>query len=206
LGIVASKLTQAHHLPAVVIALRNGHGKGSARSIPGLNLYECLGACRDDLKGYGGHAMAAGLQIEAHKLESFRARFEAAVADRSDAVALIPQLVIDCELYFEEIAARLVDEIEHLQPFGSNNPPPLFMAQDIEVISAQTIGQRHRRLKLRQGGNRRQKFNAIWFNVDPEQPFHRTYRQIAFRLQWNRWNGSKTIQLLMEAVSGGEDA
>jgi single-stranded-DNA-specific exonuclease len=155
--------------------------------------------------GFGGHAMAAGLQIEAHKLGRFRTHFEAAVAARSDAAALIPRLTIDCELYFEEIAARMVDEIERLQPFGSQNPPPLFMAQDIEVTSAQTIGQRHRRLKLRQRGGRRQSFNAIWFNVDPERPFHKSYRQIAFRLQWNRWNGSKTIQLLMEAVSGGGD-
>jgi single-stranded-DNA-specific exonuclease len=203
LGIVASKLSQAYHLPAVVIALTNGRGKGSARSIPGLNLYECLGACSEDLKGFGGHAMAAGLQIEAHKLESFRTRFEAAVAARSDSTTLIPQITIDCELYFEEIAARLVDELEGLQPFGSANPAPLFMAQDIEVISAQTIGQRHRRLKLRQRGDRRRSFNAIWFNVDPDHPFHKGYNQIAFRLQWNRWNGSKKIQLLMEAVSGG---
>jgi single-stranded-DNA-specific exonuclease len=203
LGIVASKLSQAYHLPTVVIALTNGRGKGSARSIPGLNLYECLRACSEDLKGFGGHAMAAGLQIEAHKLESFRTRFEAEVAARSDATTMIPRITIDCELYFKEIAARLVDELEGLQPFGSDNPAPLFMAQDIEVISAQTIGQRHRRLKLRQVGDRRRSFNAIWFNVDPDHPFHKGYNQIAFRLQWNRWNGSKTIQLLVEAVSGG---
>lgn len=204
LGIVASKLTKSRHLPAVVIALNNGRGKGSGRSVPGLNLYECLGQCADDLLGFGGHAMAAGLQIEAVELEPFRAHFEAAVAAQSAGVDLPPRLDLDCELFFEEIAPRMVNELENLQPFGSDNPAPLFMAQDIEVVSAQKIGQRHRRLRLRQRGNRRQAFNAIWFNVDPdEHPFHQTYAQIAFRLQWNRWNGSKSIQLLMEAVSGG---
>jgi single-stranded-DNA-specific exonuclease len=204
LGIVASKLTQSRHLPTVVIALNNGCGKGSGRSIPGLNLYECLSQCADDLKGFGGHAMAAGLQIEADKLEPFRDHFEAAVAAHGADADLTPRLDLDCELFFEEIGPRMVNEIEGLQPFGSDNPSPLFMAQDIEVVSAQKIGMSHRRLKLRQKGNRRQSFNAIWFNVDPEKhPFHKTYAQIAFRLQWNRWNGSKTIQFLMVAVSGG---
>ena len=203
LGIVASKLTQSRHKPAVVIALNNGRGKGSARSIPGLNLYDCLGRCADDLIGFGGHAMAAGLQIEADRVKAFQSHFEAAVAVQSEGVELTPRLELDCELYFEEIAPRLVNELEGLQPFGSDTPTPLFMAQDIEVVSAQSIGQRHRRLKLRQRGNRRQSFNAIWFNVDAELPFHKRYNQIAFRLQWNRWNGTKTIQLLMEAVSGG---
>ncbi|MDJ0780652.1 MAG: single-stranded-DNA-specific exonuclease RecJ [Desulfosarcinaceae bacterium] len=203
LGIVASKLTQNHHLPAVVIALNNGRGKGSARSIPGLNLYACLRQCAADLQGYGGHAMAAGLQLDARRLDAFRNHFEAAVQAHSGDADLSARLAIDCELYFQEIAPRLVDELENLQPFGSENPAPLFMAQDIVVLSAQTIGQRHRRLKLRQRGNRRERFNAIWFNVEADQPFHKRYTQIAFRLQWNRWNGAKTIQLQLEAVSGG---
>jgi single-stranded-DNA-specific exonuclease len=203
LGIVASKLTQQHHRPTVVIALNNGRGKGSARSIPGLNLYECLGRCAEDLTAYGGHAMAAGLQLEADRLARFEAQFEAAVASLSADADLTPQISIDCELYFDEITPRLVDEIESLQPFGNTNPPPLFMAQDIVVVASQAIGQRHRRFKLRQRGNRGEPFNAIWFNADPEYPSHKGYNQIAFRLQWNRWNGTQTIQLLIEAVSGG---
>jgi single-stranded-DNA-specific exonuclease len=206
LGIVASKLTQKHHRPTVVIAFNNGRGKGSARSIPGLNLYECLGRCAEDLKAFGSHAMAAGLQLEADRLARFEKKFEEAVAASSVDADLTPRLSIDCELYFNEITPRLVDEIEALQPFGSGNQPPLFMAQDIVVVASQTVGQRHRRFKLRQRGNRRESFNAIWFNVDPGNPFHKRYNQIAFRLQWNRWNGTQTIQLLIEAVSGGREA
>jgi single-stranded-DNA-specific exonuclease len=206
LGIVASKLTQKHHRPAVVIGFNNGRGKGSARSIPGLNLYDCLGRCAEDLKAFGGHAMAAGLQLEADRLARFEKHFEAAVAASSVGADLTPRLSIDCELYFNEITPRLVDEIEALQPFGSGNPPPLFMAQDIVVATSQTVGQRHRRFKLRQRGNRRESFNAIWFNVDPGNPYHKRYNQIAFRLQWNRWNGTQNIQLLIEAVSGGSEA
>ncbi|MEJ2641917.1 MAG: DHHA1 domain-containing protein, partial [Desulfosarcinaceae bacterium] len=206
LGIVASKLTQKRHRPAVVIALNNGRGKGSARSIPGLNLYACLEHCAEHLKAFGGHAMAAGLQLEADRLAPFETHFAATVAAYGAEADLTPQLSIDCELYFSQITPRLVDEIEGLQPFGSENPAPLFMAQDIVVIASQAIGQHHRRFKLRQRGNRREAFNAIWFNVDPDDPLHKRYNQIAFRLQWNRWNGSQTIQLLIEAVSGGGSA
>jgi single-stranded-DNA-specific exonuclease len=206
LGIVASKLTQTRHRPTVVIALNNGRGKGSARSIAGLNLYRCLEQCAQDLRAFGGHAMAAGLQIEADRLPQFEKHFAAAVATQSAGADLTPRLTIDCELYFNEITPLLVNEIEDLQPFGSDNPAPLFLAQDIEVVSAQTIGQRHRRLKLRQRGNRKAVLSAIWFNTDPGHPFDKRYNQIAFRLQWNRWNGSQTIQLLMEAVSGGSGA
>jgi single-stranded-DNA-specific exonuclease len=205
LGIVASKLTQKHHRPSVVIALNNTHGKGSARSIPGLNLYECLKDCAADLKAFGGHAMAAGLQLEVDRLARFEAHFESAVAANSADTDLTPRLSIDCELYFNEITHRLVDEIESLQPFGSGNPPPLFMTQNIVVVASQTIGQRHRRFKLRQRGNHGEVFNAIWFNVAPDDPFYKHYNQIAFRLQWNRWNGTRTIQLLIEAVSGGSN-
>ena len=199
LGIVASRITEMYNRPAILIAIEEGLGKGSARSIPGLNLYESLVQCSDHLESFGGHAMAAGLTIREERIPDFQNALEKVIQRQSQGKDLVPKIWIDTELEFAQISGALIDELESLMPFGAGNPEPLFMARGIEVVTSKKVGKYHRRMVLRQStGNPQPTFTAIHFNVD-EQTFQKDrFDQIVFKLQWNRWNGRKTAQIVIE--------
>jgi len=201
MGIVASRLVKKYFRPVVLIAFQNGEGKGSARSIPGFNLYNGLAACTDVLEAFGGHSMAAGLKIRTSQLAFFREAFDIAVRQKTAPDDFTPILTIDHELNFDDIDASLLDGLETLKPFGQGNPEPLFMARNITVVSSKIVGQNHRKMVLGQSGQYTQKrFAAIQFNIDINNELPDAFNQIAFRLRWNYWNNTKTIQMQIEAV------
>ena len=198
LGIVASKLVDRYFRPVVLVSTRTTVGKGSGRSIPGINLHACLKKCADHLKAFGGHPMAAGLQIHRESLPLFEEAFEGAVAAAGPHAGTSRPILIDATLDFEGITDALVDEIEGLAPHGEGNPEPLFMAGDIQVKNMRIVGRHHRQMTLTQAGHRGEKaMKAIQFNVDPGERPDR-FDKIAYRLRWNRWNGKKIPQLLIE--------
>jgi single-stranded-DNA-specific exonuclease len=199
LGIVASRLVERHYRPVVLISTREGIGKGSARSILGFNLYRGLTACADKLENFGGHGMAAGLGIRTDNISAFKAAFEQTAATASVDIDPAPEIRIDCVLDFEQITDQLIDDIDALQPFGSGNSQPLFMAGDVQVMRSQIVGDRHRRMRLTQSGTGRS-FPAIQFNIDPSQALPERLKKIAFHLQWNRWNGGKSAQMVIEEI------
>jgi len=199
LGIVASRMMHTYHRPVVLISLQNGMGKGSARSVEGLNIYDALAACDPFLEGFGGHAMAAGLQIREENIADFQNAFEKEIQLTTSPDTLVPALQIDSELDFGTISDDLIDELEALMPFGAGNPEPLFLARNVKVVNSQIVSQSHRRMILSQAsGYATAKIPAIHFNVndDDAKKFH--FDQIVFRLQWNRWNGKKTAQIVVE--------
>ncbi|MDM8543813.1 single-stranded-DNA-specific exonuclease RecJ [Desulfococcaceae bacterium HSG9] len=201
LGIVASRLVKKYFRPVVLIAFQDGTGKGSARSIPGFNLYNGLAACEDVLKGFGGHSMAAGLKISPTQLAHFREAFDMAVRQKTEPDDFIPVLRLDYELKFDDIDVPLLDSLETLKPFGQGNPEPLFMARDIMVVSSKIVGRNHRKMVLSQSGQYTQnRFAAIQFNLDDCDNLPDVFDQIAFRLRWNYWNNAKTMQMQIEAV------
>ncbi len=197
LGIVASKLTNQFFRPTILISSRNGIGKGSGRSIPGVNLYEGLRACSSHLEKYGGHPMAAGLQIRPERIDAFRQDFEAWASEFVGPEPPLKKIAIDCELNFQEVTETLINELERLMPFGEGNPEPLFLARNVQVSSSKIIGKHHRRMSLRQGNPSARAMNAIQFNVDRSR-LTDNFEQIAFRLRWNRWKGRKTAQIIIE--------
>ncbi len=199
LGIVAAKLVARYYRPVILISLRNGIGKGSGRSIPGFHLLDGLKKTSDHLVRFGGHAMAAGLTIEADAINAFRRCFEATVTEKTRPDDFIPQVAIDRVLRLEDITPVLISQLETLQPFGPENPEPLFLAHNITVSFSRIVGGRHRQLKLTsRGASPKTAFNAIQFNVAPDETPPTVYKDVAFRLRWNRWNGRKSIQLLVE--------
>jgi single-stranded-DNA-specific exonuclease len=203
LGIVASRLVDNYFRPVVVISTKNGVGKGSARSITGFDLYEGLSACSDDLVQFGGHSMAAGLKIKLKNIERFKINFDNSVAAGIKPADLTPKLSIDCELGFNDISDSLIDEIESLTPFGNGNPEPLFIAKNVEVFSSKIVGKNHRSMLLKQSAGKMPKiFNAIHFNALTDAPLKDNFDRIAFRLRWNRWNGQKKVQIIVEEISG----
>ena len=199
LGIVASRIVETYHRPVVLIATSGELGKGSARSIPGLDLYKALETCSHCLEEFGGHSMAAGLTIKAENLVEFQRTFEKAVARISPPDDAAPSLIIDAELHFDDISEKLLDEIETLSPFGTGNPEPIFMTRNIKVVSSQMVGKNHRKMVLNQdAGRTKRPVPAIRFNAEDSMLTKMEFARIAFRLRWNRWNGKQTIQLIIE--------
>ncbi|UCD88493.1 MAG: single-stranded-DNA-specific exonuclease RecJ [Desulfobacterales bacterium] len=202
LGIVATRLTRKYFRPVVLITLMNGTGKGSARSTPGVNLYDALLACVDDLETFGGHAKAAGLEIKPENIESFKIHLERAVNRMTTPEDFTPKIIIDYELHFTDISTGLIDQIETLKPFGNGNNEPLFVARNVNVISSKIVGHHHRRMRLSQSvGKSQTVFNAIQFNVDPHASATEHFDQMAFKLRWNHWNGEKIAQIIIEEPS-----
>lgn len=204
-GIVASRLVEKFSRPTILISTRNGMGKGSGRSIGGFDLYDSISACSKDLQGFGGHSMAAGLTIKKEDIPSFSSHLKKVSRDffRSDRPA--PPLLIDCEINLNQIAPELIDKLESLRPFGTQNPEPLFMARQVFVISSDLVGGVHRRMTLGQNQSQTQTgrgthIAAIQFNIDPQKPPPELFQQIAFKIRWNRWRNKKTAQILIEAT------
>ncbi len=199
LGIVASRITEKYFRPVVLIAVNDELGKGSARSIPGLDLFKALHACQDCLEDFGGHSMAAGLTIRSQNLAEFQHTFEKTVAKMTGPDDSIPQLSIDAEIKFTDISEILINEIEALSPFGIANPEPVLMVRNVKVVSSKIVGRNHRKMLLAQDCDRAHKpVHAIRFNADGRMQTETAFNRIAFRLRWNRWNAQKTIQLIIE--------
>jgi len=201
LGIVASRLMKKYFRPVVLITTADGIGKGSARSIPEINLYEGLSACADDLETFGGHSMAAGLKIKTENIDRFKNHFENIVNRMANPVDFIPKISIDCRLDFVDISDKLLDELESLKPFGIANHEPLFMTEKVQIKTSKYVGDHHRQMVLEQKiGKTKKTFNAIQFYVDTRIPLKDTFDQMVYRLRWNRWNGRKNAQIVIEEI------
>lgn len=199
LGIVASRLVARYYRPAIVLSCRDGVAKGSGRSIPQVDLYAALNQCEELLDQYGGHRQAAGLTVKTEKIGRLKKEFEAAVAAATSEDTIVPELEIDGEIRFEQISGQLVNELETLAPFGIENPSPLFLARDVRVTKAAMVGKNHRRMTLCQPMQSSPSIEAIQFNLQPNTPRAESFDRLAFRLQWNRYRGTKAIQMVVEA-------
>ncbi len=205
IGIVASKLVDAFHRPAVVISVEDGIGHGSCRSIPVFDMLGALEACSAHLVRFGGHRAAAGLTLEAGAIKPFRAALQAYGDDRLGPDDLRPRLRVDARLRFDAIKGRVVEEILALEPFGLGNPRPVFCAGPVEIVDGpRRIKERHLKMAVRQHGRI---FRAIaWRSVDRE-PFllaHRGALDVAFSITQNAFNGETYTELTLADVRAPE--
>lgn len=196
-GIVASRLVERFHRPAVVIALDGrGLGKGSARTVPGFDLYQGLVACRDLLVAFGGHPDAAGVTVHESRLPEFAERFASVAGQWAQVARRVPTLHLDSEVRLEEVTYRLLQEIGALYPFGAGNPEPMFAGRGLAIANARTVGEKHLKLTLRQEGA--PPFDGIGFGMKSLEthgilPGHLV--DVAFTPELTRWNGYDRIQL-----------
>lgn len=207
-GIVASRLVERFHRPAVVIALDGrGIGKGSARTIPGFDLYQGLASCRDLLLAFGGHPDAAGVTVHESRLSEFAERF-AAVASRWAQVARsVPTLHLDSEVRLNEVTYRLLQEIGSLHPFGAGNPEPMFAGRRLEIMNARVVGEKHLKVTLRQEGS--PPFDGIGFgmkSLETQGVSLGSLVDVAFTPELNRWNGYDRIQLRIRDIRPSDGA
>jgi len=133
IGIVAARLVERYHRPAIVVAVADGVGKGSARSIPPFPLVEALAECRQWMLGYGGHEAAAGLTIAEDRLPGFRDAINAVAWRRLDPEALVPRLAMDAEVPLQAVTPTLVEALERLGPFGAGHPRPRFVSRGLAL-------------------------------------------------------------------------
>lgn len=198
IGIVAGRLARRYHRPAVVLTRCDGRWKGSARSVEGLDICAALQAAAEHLGAFGGHPMAAGLQLDAAALGAFTRDLEAAVARLAPRLGVPPPLGIDAELDLDRITPAFLDALACLEPFGSANPEPLFAARALAVCDWRPVGQSHLRLTLCQADRPgARQVNAIRFNAPVDSRPGACLPRAAFRLGWNRFNGRRSPQMII---------
>jgi single-stranded-DNA-specific exonuclease len=202
LGIVASRIARRYHRPTIVIGFdENGIGKGSGRSIEGLNLVEALSCCAERLDKFGGHEMAAGLALRQENFDLFAEAFRKAAREALSEEALQPCVQLDHELAFMEIDMDLLRWHEMLQPFGNGNPQPLFLAREVEPVALpRVVNEKHFIFRLRQGNRHRR---AVFFDgvMSPLPP---TPWDIAFRIRADEYDGETLVAMQIEAVRQAE--
>ena len=202
LGIVASRIVRKYHRPAIVIGFdENGIGKGSGRSIQGLNLVEALKRCSGFLEKFGGHEMAAGLAVREENFDLFAEGFRNVARELLSDEALQPCLQLDHELAFTEIDIDFLHWHEMLQPFGNGNPQPRFLARQVEPVAPpRVVKDKHLIFRLRQGDRHRR---ALYFNGAagqlPPAPW-----DVAFRIRADEYEGETLVAMHIEAVRAAE--
>lgn len=194
-GIVASRLIDHFYRPTVVLTNSGDYAAGSARSVPGFNLYEAIHACREHLLGYGGHFAAAGMTLEIGQIDAFREKFEKVVSERIRPECLIPEIVIDAEIKFRDLNQSFYRILCQMEPFGPENPKPLFVARNVTDSGySRIVKEQHVKFSLKQEETI---FNGIGFNMAAKFDLLKGEQAIdvVFTLDENEWNGNKSLQI-----------
>ncbi len=197
IGIVASRLVDAYHRPTVVVALGEEQAQGSARSVPGFDLYEALSACSDGLTAFGGHRAAAGLKLPPGHFPVFAERFVAHCSDRLTAEQRVKVLNIDAEVRLGELSLKAIEAIDELEPYGIGNPRPVLVSGPLSLVGEpRVVGERknHVQLRFAQGQT---VVKAIGWNLAGRAreltPGARC--AVAYQPSINEWNGRRDVQL-----------
>ncbi len=194
IGIVAARIAERHHRPAVLIALEGAEGTGSGRSIPAFDLLGGLTAASRHLDRYGGHRAAAGLTIARDAVDAFRESFVAHAAETLTPADLVPECRIDAVVGGGVLTLGLAEELERLAPFGHGNPPVSLLVPAAELADPRAMGEgRHVAFTLHAGGARSR---CVRFGAGSKLPAEGLV-DAAVRLEANRWNGSVEPRLVL---------
>jgi single-stranded-DNA-specific exonuclease len=197
IGIVASRLVDYYHRPTVVVAFGDDYCQGSARSVPGFNLYEAIRDCSEGLMGFGGHAAAAGLRLTEGHFPTFAERFEERCRTTLTSEQLQKTITIDAEVLLSVLSFTVVAEIEKLEPHGIGNPRPLLLSGNVQVVGEpRVVGEQknHLQLRLVQGNTQ---LKAIGWGMAEKAKELRPGAacSIVFHPSINEWNGRRDVQL-----------
>src|SRR3989441_219236 len=196
IGIVASKLVDAFHRPAIVLSIEDGVAQGSCRSIPRFDMLAALERCGPLLARFGGHKQAAGLSLEAARLKEFRAAINDVADETLGPEDLMPRLRVDGDLTFRSITGGVASGVTSLAPFGAGNPRPVFAARRVEIVDGpRKLKERHLKMSLKQDGRI---FRAVaWRAAERHDylPEHRAALDVAFSLEQNQYNGETYTEL-----------
>ncbi len=198
IGIVASRLVERYYRPVVLVALEGEIGKGSARSIPGFDLYQALNQCGYLLERYGGHEGAAGFSIRASNLEVFREKLNRLAFEWLSAGDLVPVTTVDGEVGADDLDIDLARELRGLEPFGLGNPAPVLLCRGLEVSTARKVGKNGDHWKIRFKTPYGSVLEGIGFKLSDRGetmiPSDGTV-EVLFSPEVNTWNGRESLQL-----------
>jgi single-stranded-DNA-specific exonuclease len=196
IGIVASKLVDAFHRPAIVISTDGEMAHGSCRSIPSFNMLAALESCGELMSKFGGHKQAAGLTMISARVRELRGRVNEYAEARLQPDDLRPRIWIDGGLAFRSIDEQVAAELTTLAPFGAGNPRPVFRASGVEVVDGpRRVKERHLKMAFRQDGR---VMRGIAWRASERESFvteHRTAIDLAFSVEQDTWNGERYLQL-----------
>jgi len=206
IGIAASKIVDTYHRPTVLIALEDGQGKGSGRSIPKFNLFKAFTNCSSHLIQFGGHAYAAGLSIEEENIDAFRDAINEVGRKFLSDDDLIPLLKLDTTLDLSQIDFPFYKNIALLEPFGAENPVPSFQSKGVKIKELKHMGKEKNHLRFRavQGGGQigviAFNFSSLFESLDiTSEDF-----DIAYELHLNSWNGREKLELRLLDIKASD--
>jgi len=198
IGIVASKLVDAFHRPAIVLSVEDGVAQGSCRSISKFDMLGALERCAPMLTRFGGHKQAAGLSLDAARIKEFRLAVNAVADETLGPEDLMPRLRIDGGLTFKGITGGVAAGVAALAPFGAGNPRPVFAARGVEIIDGpRKLKERHLKMALKQDGRI---FRAVAWRAAERHDYlteHRGALDVAFSLEQNQYNGETYVELTL---------
>lgn len=199
IGIAASKIVDMYHRPTILIALKNGTGKGSGRSIEPFNIYEGLKECSKLLSEFGGHEAAAGLALKQENISVFKSKFAMVASERLKPDDLIPTVRADDEINLDDMDIELIRQIESLAPFGMGNRRPAFVARNVQPFGDLIrMGKNKDHIKFEIRNKNGVRMEAVGFFMEKvfrKIDFKNCLLDILFTPQINAWKGRETIQL-----------
>jgi single-stranded-DNA-specific exonuclease len=209
IGIVASRLIESYHKPTIVLTNSNGYITGSARSIPGFDLYQAIEMCSDLLENFGGHMYAAGLTMKESNLDAFKARFKQIAEETVTQTMMIPQTDIDDYLDFKQITPKFFRILKQFQPFGPGNMSPVFVTKNVyDNGNGRPVGQDgdHLRLELIQENEPYRYIHAIAFNQSEhfEHLNGGNPADVCYSIAENYYRGIANIQLQVKDIKDKE--
>ncbi len=201
IGIVASRVVERFHRPTVMVAVKEGIGRGSARSIDGFHLVGALQECAGHLLKYGGHRQAAGLSIEAGRLPEFSEAFAAIAAQRLTDDDVVPRCRVDAVVGLSELSAEAARGIGALAPFGSGNPEPIFASRDL-AARPRLVPSRREGLSghLKLSFDCAPHLDAIGFGMGDRLPLAEGHVDLAYQVSIDEWNGRERLSLKLKDV------
>ncbi len=209
IGIVASRITEKYGRPSILVSFEGNDlsrhspddvGKGSGRSIKGMNLVDALLHCEEHLLKYGGHELAAGLSVSRGELESFRRKINEYANENLAEDDMLPTLEADTELEFEDINLALADGLRILEPYGVANPVPAFVLRSVTVLEISGVsGGKHTRLTITNG---KYTLTAMYFSSSPESLgiYPGDEIDMLFNIDVNDWLGKRSVQIIVRDV------
>ena len=194
-GIVASRLIENYYRPTVVLTLGENVVGGSARSIPGYNLYEAVHACREHLIGYGGHFAAAGMSMLPENVMAFSKKFEEVVSSTIDPYLLVPELIINAEITFKNVHKKFFNIVTQMEPYGPENLRPVFITKNvINTEWSKIVKEQHIRFVVKNEGIT---LTGIGFNLAEKFPLLQMNQplDLVYTIDENQWNEETNLQL-----------
>ena len=201
IGIVASRCIEKYHRPTIILTQSHGMAAGSARSVPGFDVYEAIEECADLLEQFGGHTFAAGLTLPIENIAAFRKKFNEIVASRILPDQMTPMINIDLPLELNHINSKFYNILRQMGPFGPGNMTPTFESKNVTLAGMPVImKEKHLKFDVRQNGSGT--FTAIGFGMAQFYPdlANGSPFSICYNLEENNFRDKKTLQLFLKDI------